>query len=98
MSSIKVGFVGVGNLGMTMAKKLVENGMPLTVYDMRKEAVQEMVALGAKGASSCCEVAELDRIVVTTDHERQHRKLFPRGETPGLRAHWGVDNTNLPLF
>lgn len=57
MASIKVGFIGLGNMGMIMAKKLAENGVPLTVYDLRGEAVHEMVALGAKGARSCREVA-----------------------------------------
>ena len=65
MSSIKVGFIGVGNMGMLMAKKLVENGLPLTVYDLRKEVVEEMVALGASAASSCREVAEASDVVIS---------------------------------
>ena len=65
MSSIKVGFIGVGNMGMIMAKKLVENGVPLTVYDLRKEAVEEIVALGAAAASSSQEVAEASDVVIS---------------------------------
>jgi len=65
MSNIKVGLIGVGNMGMIMAKKLNENGMMLTVYDLREEAVQEMVALGAKGAGSCREVAQVSDVVIS---------------------------------
>jgi 3-hydroxyisobutyrate dehydrogenase len=65
MSSIKVGFIGLGNMGMIMAKKLVEEKMPLTVYDLRKEAVDEIVALGAKPAGSCREVAEVSDVIIS---------------------------------
>jgi len=65
VSYINVGFIGVGNLGTLMVRKFMENGVPLTVYDLRKEAVAEMVALGAKGASSCREVAEVSDIVIS---------------------------------
>lgn len=65
MSSIKVGFIGLGNMGMAMAKCLPKKGLPVTVYDIRKEAINEMVALGAKGASSCREVAEKSDAIIT---------------------------------
>ncbi|MFC2010049.1 NAD(P)-binding domain-containing protein [Chloroflexota bacterium] len=42
MNSVKVGFIGLGNMGMIMSRKLVENGLSVTVYDLRKEAVEEM--------------------------------------------------------
>ena len=60
-----VGLIGVGNMGTIMAKKLVENGVPLTVYDLREEAVREMAALGAKGARSCREVAEVSDVIIS---------------------------------
>ena len=53
MSSIKVGFIGLGNMGMPTARSLVKRGLPVTVYDVRKEVVEEIVALGAKSAGSC---------------------------------------------
>jgi 3-hydroxyisobutyrate dehydrogenase-like beta-hydroxyacid dehydrogenase len=65
MSSINVGLIGVGNMGMIMAKKLVENKVPLTVYDLREEAVREIVSLGAKGARSCREVAEVCDVIIS---------------------------------
>jgi len=45
-TSIKAGFIGLGNMGMPMAKSLLKNGVPLTVYDLKKEAVEELKLLG----------------------------------------------------
>ncbi len=65
MNSIKVGFIGLGNMGMPMAKSLIKNGFPLTVYDLRKEAIEEMEALGAMPASSCQDVATASEVVIS---------------------------------
>ena len=65
MASVKVGFIGMGNLGMVMARSIAKKGFPITVYDLRKEAVDEMVALGAKAAGSCREVAENSDIIIS---------------------------------
>src|SRR4030042_1366488 len=66
MSSVKVGFIGLGNLGGCLCRSLVKtSGLPVTVYDMRKEAVQELVSLGAKGANSPREVAAASDIVIS---------------------------------
>ena len=63
VSSTNVGFIGLGNMGMIMAKKLAENRVPLTVYDLRDEAIREMVRLGAAAAASCHEVAEKSDVI-----------------------------------
>jgi len=65
VSSIKVGFIGLGNMGMLMAKKLVEKKIPLTVYDLRKEPIDEIVALGAKAAGSNREVAAVSDVIIS---------------------------------
>jgi 3-hydroxyisobutyrate dehydrogenase-like beta-hydroxyacid dehydrogenase len=58
MNSSRVGFIGLGNMGILMARALVRSGTPLTVYDLRQEAVAEMQAMGAISARSSREVAE----------------------------------------
>lgn len=65
MSSINVGFIGLGNMGMPTARSLVKRGLPVTVYDIRKEAVEEIVALGANSAGSCREVAGVSDVVIS---------------------------------
>jgi len=44
----KVGFVGLGIMGKPMCKHMLEGGIDLTVTDLNKALVDEMVALGAK--------------------------------------------------
>ena len=65
MSSIKVGFIGLGNIGLPMARSLANSGLPLTVYSRRKEVAEEMKSLGAAAASSCREVAAASDIVIS---------------------------------
>ena len=53
-----IGFIGLGKMGFPMARRLVEAGHAVTVYDTRKEAVDGLVALGAQAAGSVREVAD----------------------------------------
>ena len=47
-----IGFIGLGNMGAPMARRLIEAGHKLVVYDTRNDAVAPFVALGAQLASS----------------------------------------------
>ena len=55
---MQVGFIGLGNIGMPMAKTLLAAGFDLTVYNRSRGKVEVMIALGAKGASSLAEIVE----------------------------------------
>src|SRR5258708_2895312 len=55
---MEIGFIGLGKMGFPMARRLVEAKHQLTVFDTRKEAVDGLVALGARAASSPKEVAD----------------------------------------
>ena len=61
----RIGFIGLGIMGKPMAKNLLKAGYPLTVYTHCAQTVDEMVALGAKGAMCGREVAENSDIVFT---------------------------------
>jgi 3-hydroxyisobutyrate dehydrogenase len=50
--SARVGFVGLGNLGLPMATALVRAGWPVSAHDLRPEAVEAAVAAGAEPARS----------------------------------------------
>lgn len=54
----KVGFIGLGIMGKPMAKNLIRAGYDLIVYDIAKEPLSELVAMGATSADTCKEVAE----------------------------------------
>src|SRR4029079_9099056 len=50
--------IGLGKMGFPMARRLIEAGHQLTVFDTRKEAVDQLVALGAVAASSPKDIAD----------------------------------------
>lgn len=62
---MKIGLIGLGNLGMAIAKSLLRNGFELTVHNRSRGKVEEMIALGATGASSPVEITQATDIVLT---------------------------------
>ncbi|ANN78890.1 NAD(P)-dependent oxidoreductase [Bordetella flabilis] len=62
----ELGFVGIGRMGAPMARRLLEAGYPLTVYDTQADAVQALVSLGARAASSPRAVADAAAIVLVS--------------------------------
>src|ERR1700694_1773299 len=68
---IKVGFIGLGEQGTPMAINIAKTtGFDLMVHDLRKEPVDELVALGAKSAGSPREVAthsDVIEVIVVDD-------------------------------
>src|SRR5579872_5213858 len=87
----KVGYVGIGAIGTLMAANVIKGGFPLAVYDVRKEAVDAMVQLGAQAAASSKAVAEFADIVelsVKDDAQVEEVILGPNGilaaNKPGL--------------
>ena len=55
---MEIGFIGLGKMGFPMARRLIEAGHQLVVFDQRKEAVDQLVALGAQAATSPKDVAD----------------------------------------
>src|SRR5256885_7480145 len=53
-----IGFIGLGQMGFHMARRLVEAGHQVVVFDSRKEAIDRLTALGAQAAGSVREVAD----------------------------------------
>ncbi len=52
-----LGFIGLGNMGLPMASRLADAGYRLTVFDLRREALDALRAKGAQSAASPAEVA-----------------------------------------
>ena len=48
---MRVGFIGLGNVGGKLSGSLLRNGIDLTVFDLDAEKVQAAVAKGAKAAA-----------------------------------------------
>ncbi len=61
-----IGFIGLGNMGLPMARRLIEAGHHLVVFDTRKEAVDALVARGAEAGSSPKDVADRAETVMAS--------------------------------
>lgn len=62
---LKVGFIGLGIMGRPMALNLVNAGIETTVYDISPEAMDVIVAAGAKAAVSPKALAAASDVVIT---------------------------------
>lgn len=62
---MRIGFIGLGNMGRPMARNLLSGGFAVTVYSRRKAAVDELVSAGASPADSPRKVAESSDVVIT---------------------------------
>jgi 3-hydroxyisobutyrate dehydrogenase-like beta-hydroxyacid dehydrogenase len=58
-----IGFVGLGRMGARMCARLIDAGHALTVFDVNGEALDPLVARGAKRAGSPVEVASKTALV-----------------------------------
>ena len=62
---LKVGFIGLGNIGGKLAGSLLRNGIDLTVRDLNRDIAQTFLDAGAKWAESPREMAENVDVVIT---------------------------------
>ncbi len=63
---MRVGFIGLGNMGGPMASYILAAGHALTVYDTRREAAKPHLEKGAQWADSPMAVAAASEIVFTS--------------------------------
>jgi 3-hydroxyisobutyrate dehydrogenase len=61
----RIGFIGLGIMGKPMARNLLKAGYTLTAYSRRLQAVEALIAEGARKAHSPQEVAEHSDVVIT---------------------------------
>lgn len=65
MSNLRVGYIGLGLMGKSIARNILKAGFPLVVHNRSRAAVEELVGEGAKAAFSPKEVAEQVDVVFT---------------------------------
>jgi 2-hydroxy-3-oxopropionate reductase len=63
--SIRVGFIGLGTMGVPMARNLLQRGFALTVWARRPDAMASVVAVGAAAAESAAQVAAASDVTIT---------------------------------
>lgn len=61
-----IGFIGLGNMGFHMARRLIEAGHHVVVYDTRQQPVGELAGLGAVAARSPKAVADAAETVMVS--------------------------------
>jgi len=75
-----IGFIGLGNMGQPMARRLIAAGHKLVVFDTRNDAVAPLVALGAQVASSPADVADRVETVMASLPSLQISEKVALGE------------------
>ncbi len=74
---LKVGFVGLGNIGKPMAQRLAASDLEVTVFDVAEAPVAELVAAGATAAGSVADLAaEVDVVCVMVRDDDQVREVL----------------------
>jgi 3-hydroxyisobutyrate dehydrogenase-like beta-hydroxyacid dehydrogenase len=59
----KIGFIGIGEMGLPMAKNLMESGYGVYFFDMNRDAMDELAKFGGTKCSSVGEVGESSEII-----------------------------------
>ncbi len=77
---MKIGFIGLGIMGKPMSKNLVKAGHELVVCDFNKDAVAELVEMGAKQAANGAEVAKECDVIITMLPNSPHVRSVALGE------------------
>src|SRR5262245_66076854 len=67
----KVGFIGLGNMGMPMAQNLLKAAHAVTGFDLNVDATERLAASGGSTANSVAEACKAAEVVIT---------MLPAGE------------------
>ncbi|WP_043955600.1 MULTISPECIES: NAD(P)-dependent oxidoreductase [Mycobacterium] len=72
---LKLGYIGLGNMGAPMATKMTEWPGGVTVFDIRTDAMTPLAEKGARLADSVADVAAADIIHITVLNDAQVREV-----------------------
>jgi 4-hydroxybutyrate dehydrogenase/sulfolactaldehyde 3-reductase len=61
----KIGFIGLGRMGLPMAANIIKGGYEVHVYDVVASQLEAAIAKGGQGCSSVAEIAEKSDILIT---------------------------------
>jgi len=81
-----LGFIGIGNMGSRMAKRLLEHGYQLKAYNRSRENAEALVKYGATVADSIAELAsEADVILSSLTNDDAVKSVYT--DADGVFAH-----------
>lgn len=77
-----LGFIGLGAMGLGMARHLVSNGFPVRGYDVNPAAIQALVEAGGQAAPTAADAARTVDILLlmVVSAEQVEEVLFGKGE------------------
>src|SRR4051812_12229719 len=62
---MKIGFIGLGNMGSAIARNLIKAGHDLTVYNRTRSRAQVFASLGARVAETPLQAASDAEVLIT---------------------------------
>jgi len=62
----ELGFIGIGNMGSRMARRLLDHGYQLVAYNRSREAAEALVKYGATVAESIAELASKADVILSS--------------------------------
>lgn len=96
---LKVGYIGLGLMGKSIARNIAKAGFPLVVHNRSRAAVDELVTEGATAAATPAQVAAQVDVVFTNLPDTPDVELVALGENGIIAgAHAGlvfVDNSTI---
>ncbi len=97
--SLKIGYIGLGLMGKSIARNILKAGFPLIVHNRSQSAVDELVREGATRAESPADMAARVDIIFTNLPDSPDVELVALGENGIIHgAHPGliyVDNSTI---
>jgi 3-hydroxyisobutyrate dehydrogenase len=83
--AIRVGFIGLGQMGSVIARSILASGFEMTVWDIRQSVIEPFLAAGASAAGSAADVAAgCDVVGICVVDDGQLLQVFEGGD--GLLA------------
>ena len=82
----KIGFIGLGNMGLPMARNLLAAGHQVTGFDLSEDACATLAAAGATRAGSATAAATGVAVVVTALPAARHVRAVYQGDEGILAA------------
>ena len=86
---VKAGFIGLGNMGSRIARRLLDHGYQLSAYDMDPAKADALAARGGVVAKSIVELARTADVLLTClTNDRAVRSVYagPEGVFAGARS------------
>jgi len=81
----KIGVIGLGNMGMGIAKNVIKNGYKVTGYDLREVCLKELISHGGEAAVSVDQVGQVSDVVFVMVMNGNQVKDVVTQLSPGMK-------------